>query len=143
VLECTFLSLARVTALVGAWLMYSAGAVSWADAERAPKTMLLLGQTDNDRTVDIRVGDSVRISLPENATTGFRWAIDRYDEEIIEAVATEPHYPANAIGSGGEVSFIFRGKKIGTGEIGLKNWRHWEGDPSVTARFRVRLHVQP
>ena len=142
-LECTFLSLARVTARVGAWLMYSAGAVSWADAERAPKTMLLLGQTDNDRTVDIRAGDSVRISLPENATTGFRWAIDRYDEEIIEAVATEPHYPANAIGSGGGISFIFRGKKIGTGEIGLKNWRHWEGDPSVTARFRVRLHVQP
>jgi inhibitor of cysteine peptidase len=137
------LSLARVTALVGAWLIYSAGAVSCADAERAPNTMLTLAQTDNDRTVDIRVGESVRISLPENATTGFRWAIDRFDEEFIEAVATEPHYPSNAIGAGGEVSFIFRAKKTGTGEIVLKNWRHWEGEPSVTARFRVRLHVQP
>jgi predicted secreted protein len=88
-------------------------------------------------------GDSVQISLPENATTGFRWAIDRYDEEYLEAVATEPHYPENALGSGGVVSFVFRGKKLGTGEIVLKNWRHWEGDSSVTNRFRVRLRLEP
>jgi hypothetical protein len=31
-----------------------------------------------------------RICLPENATTGFRWAIDRYDEQLFEVVATEP-----------------------------------------------------
>jgi hypothetical protein len=72
------LSLARATALVGAWFMYSAGTVSCADAEKAPTTMLLLVEKDNDRTVDIRQGESVRISLPENATSGYRWAIDRY-----------------------------------------------------------------
>jgi inhibitor of cysteine peptidase len=137
------LSLARATALVGAWFMYSAGTVSCADAEKAPTTMLLLVEKDNDRTVDIRQGESVRISLPENATSGYRWAIDRYDEEFIDAIATEPHYPSNAIGSGGEVAFIFQGKKIGTGEIVLKHWRHWEGESSVTNRFRLRLHVQP
>ncbi len=137
------LSLARVTALVGAWLMYSPGAVSGADAEKAPKTMLSLVETDNDRTVDIHLGETVRVTLPENATTGYRWAIDRYDDEFIEALATEPHYTAKAIGSGGEVAFIFQGKKIGTGEIALKHWRHWEGDSSVTTRFRILLHVQP
>jgi len=137
------LSVARVAALVGAWLMYSPGAVSCADAEKAPKTMLSLVETDNDRTVDIRLGETVKITLPENATTGYRWAIDRYDDEFIEALATEPHYTAKAIGSGGEVAFIFQGKKIGTGEIALKHWRHWEGDSSVTTRFRILLHVQP
>ena len=114
--------------------MYSAGALC-ADIEGAPMTMLLLTQRDKDRTVEIHLGDSVQISLPENATTGFRWAIDRYDEEYLEVVATESHYPENALGSGGEVSFVFRGKKVGTGEIVLKNWRHWEGDSSVTNRL--------
>ena len=137
------LSLARVTALVGAWLMYSPGAVSCADAEKAPKTMLSLVETDNDRTVDIRLGETVKITLPENATTGYRWAIDRYDEEFIAALATEPHYTAKAIGSGGEVAFIFQGKKTGTGEIVLKHWRQWEGDTSVIGRFLIRLQVQP
>jgi len=127
-------------AVVGAWCIYLPIVV--ADVQKAPKTMLLLVETDNEQTIDIRLGASVRVSLPENATTGYRWAIDRYDEEFIEALTTEPHYTANAIGSGGEVAFIFRAKKIGTGEIVLKHWRHWEGDSSVTTRFRVRLHVQ-
>jgi inhibitor of cysteine peptidase len=136
----SFLSLARATVLAGAWLMYSAGAVS---PEEAVKTMLLLAQTDNDKTVDIRLRGTVRVTLPENATSGFRWAIDRYDEELVEALGTEARYPPNRIGAGGEVTFDFQAKKIGTGEIALKYWRHWEGDSSVTTRFRVWLHVQP
>jgi inhibitor of cysteine peptidase len=105
--------------------------------------MLLIAEKDNGRTVDVRVGQSVRINLPENATTGYRWAVDRYDEEFVESIATEPRYTANAIGSGGEVAFIFKGKKIGSGEIVLKHWRHWEGDSSITSRFRLRLNVLP
>jgi inhibitor of cysteine peptidase len=130
-------------ALVGAWLMYSPGAVFCADAGKGPNMMQSLVEADNDRTVDIRLGATVRVTLRENATTGYRWAIDRYDEEFIEALEPEPRYPADAIGSGGEVTFIFKGKKIGTGEIALKYWRHFEGDSSVTNRFRLRLHVQP
>jgi inhibitor of cysteine peptidase len=137
------LSFTRMTALVAACLMHFPGAVSFADSEKVPKIMLTLVETDNDRMVDIRVGDTVRITLPENATTGYRWAIDHYDKEFIEAIATEPKYTKKAIGSGGEVSFLFQGKKAGTGEIALKNWRSWEGDSSVTSRFRLRLNVQP
>jgi len=105
--------------------------------------MQSLVQSDDGRTVDIRQGETVRVTLQENATTGYRWAIDRLDEEFIAALATEPRYTASAVGSGGEVAFVFQGKKIGTGEIVLKHWRHWEGDSSVIARFRIRLHVQP
>ena len=105
--------------------------------------MQLLVESDNGRTVDIHVDELVRVNLPENATSGYRWAIDSYDEECLETLATEPRYTAEALGSGGDVTFIFRGKKIGTGEIVLKHWRHWEGDASVTTRFRILLHVQP
>jgi inhibitor of cysteine peptidase len=104
--------------------------------------MLLLTLRDNDGTADVHIGDSVRINLPENATTGFRWAIDRYDEQLFEVVATEPHYPKDSIGAGGYVSFTFRAKNPGLGAIALKNWRHWEGDSSVTNRFRVRLRIE-
>src|SRR5262245_26326556 len=107
----SFLSLARATVLAGAWLMYSAGAVF---PERALKTMLSLAETDNDRTLDIRLGETVRVTLQENATTGYRWAIDRYDGEFVEALATEARYPPNRIGAGGEVTFDFQGKKLGT-----------------------------
>src|SRR5262245_3111283 len=129
--------------LVGASFVYSASAGSSANAEETRKTMLSLVETDNGRTVDIRLGETVRLTLPENATTGYSWAIDRYDKEFIEAIASEPHYKSEGVGSGGETAFTFKGKKTGTGEILLKHWRHWEGDASVTTRFRLRLHVQP
>lgn len=105
--------------------------------------MFLLTEKDNGRSVDIRVGESISINLPENATTGYRWAIDHYDPECLKATASEPHYTANAIGSGGEIAFTFEGRKIGSGEIVLKHWRHWEGDLSITSRFRLRLNVLP
>jgi inhibitor of cysteine peptidase len=132
-----------VPALVGAWLMYSASAVLYVHAEKAPKAMLSLADTDNNRTVDVRLGDTVQVTLRENATTGYRWAIDRYDEEFIEFLKSEPHYAQNTIGAGGTVAFTFQGRKAGTGEVVLKNWRHWEGDSSVASRFRFRLNVQP
>lgn len=105
--------------------------------------MLLVVENDNGRTMDILVGETVRVSLPENATTGYRWAIERCDAECLDAISTEPRYTASAIGSGGEVEFTFQGKKVGDGEIVLRHWRHWEGDSSVTARFHVRLRVKP
>jgi len=122
--------------------MYSSNAVCCPTPEKASQ-MQLIAENDNGRTVDIRLGESVRINLPENATTGYSWTIERYDEDVIDVLASEPCYPTNAIGSGGTMTFILRSKKIGTGDIVLKHWRHWEGDASVISRFRIQLHVRP
>jgi inhibitor of cysteine peptidase len=135
-----FLRLAGVTALVGASLPHLTSAVL--PATEKARTMQSLTEADNDKTVDLRVGETVRVSLPENATTGYRWAIDRLDEDVIEAVGSEPNYPGSAVGSAGHVAFTFKAKKAGTGEVTLKYWRHFEGDKSITNRFRLRLHTQ-
>ncbi|HEY7270565.1 MAG TPA: protease inhibitor I42 family protein [Dehalococcoidia bacterium] len=104
--------------------------------------MLSLVEADNGRTRDIRQGETVRITLPENATTGYRWAVDQVDESVIEALASEPHYAPSGVGSGGEIPFLFRAKAGGAGEIVLKHWRHWAGDSSIIDRFRIQLRVQ-
>jgi len=105
--------------------------------------MQSLTEADNNRTIELRVGDTVRVSLPENATTGFRWAIDRLDGEVIEAVGSESHRAGGAVGSGGEVTFTFKAKKAGADDITLKYWRHFEGDSSITKRFHLRLDTRP
>ena len=136
-------SLAWLTVLAGACLMHAASAVTFPNSEHESRAMLTIGESDNGRTLDIGCGESVRVSLPENATTGYRWTIDRYDERVIEAISSEAAYPASALGSGGEVAFTLRGKNVGSGEVTLKYWRHWEGESSVRARFQVRLNVHP
>jgi len=105
--------------------------------------MLQLGASDHDRTVALPVGETVHITLPENASTGYRWAIDRCDEDIIEAQGSRALYPSagGAAGAGGEVTFSFQARKIGSGEIVLKHWRAWEGDASVIARMALHVNV--
>lgn len=136
-----FRFLARVTVLVAMFLAYAPSAVCEFNSEKIPHPMLLVLEKDNERTLDLHVGESVRITLPENASTGYRWTIDHYDEEFIEAVATEPHYPASAVGSGGKIEFVFKGKKIGAGQIRLRQWRPWAGEASVIGRFSLHLNV--
>ncbi len=104
----------------------------------------LFVETDTNRTVDIHRNETVRITLPENATTGYRWTVENYDRELFNELPSEAHYPATtAVGSGGEVVFIFQAKKSGTGNIMLKQWRSWEGDSSAIARFHIQLRVLP
>ena len=104
--------------------------------------MLSLTEADNGRTVELRAGDTLRISLPENASGGYRWAVDRVDGEFIKAAGSQPHYSSDAVGSGGLMTFTFEAKKAGSGEIALKNWRDFEGDASVQRRFRLRVDVK-
>ena len=105
--------------------------------------MKSLTETDNERTVDLRLGEGVRLTLPENATTGYRWAIDRLDRDAVEEAGSQAHPSRGAIGSGGNVTFDFTAKKAGSSEIALKYWRHFEGDGSIVKRFRFRLDAKP
>jgi inhibitor of cysteine peptidase len=101
-----------------------------------------LTEADNGRTVDLRVGETVEVTLPENATAGYRWAIDRLDSGIVEANEAKPRYPSGQAGSAGQVTFAFKATGPGSGEVVLKYWRHFEGDSSVTKRFRMRMNAK-
>ena len=136
----------RVAALLGAILpLHAGGAVAAGTGKAAGKVHVMqsLTEADNERTVELRVGASVRLTLPENATTGYRWAIDRLDRDVVEEAASEAHPSGGAIGSAGNVSFDFMAKKAGSSEIALKYWRHFEGDASIVRRFSFRLNAKP
>ena len=134
--------LVRVTALLGAiLLLHVSGAVA-AETGKAD-AMQSLTEADNGRTVDLRVGESVRLTLPENATTGYRWTVDHLDREVVDPAGSEPHYAGGAVGSAGQVTFDFKAKKAGSGEVALKYWRHFEGDGSIAKRFSVRINAKP
>jgi inhibitor of cysteine peptidase len=102
--------------------------------------MLELGERNDGSIAAARVGDVLTVRLPENASTGYRWAIDRVDPEKIELVEASGHYPASAaVGSGGDAIFRFKVKTAGESTIALKYWRQWEGDTSVIKRFTVSV----
>lgn len=41
----------------------------------------VLTSADNEKTVDMHVGDEAALRLPENPSTGYRWAVNAADRE--------------------------------------------------------------
>lgn len=101
-----------------------------------------LSLADDGGTVEIDVGDILSVRLPENATTGYRWAPDAIDPEILALMPEASSYAGAAVGSGGEVIFQACAVAPGTTDLAFKNWREWEGDSSVVERFRIEVTVR-
>src|SRR5512139_2495516 len=103
----------------------------------------VLAEHDNGRTVEFRVGDTVLLLLHENATTGYRWALDPPDAGLVCVHEARYLGGSAAVGSPGVVEWQFDAKAPGTAVIRLKLWRHWEGEKSVRERFTVTLTITP
>jgi len=101
-----------------------------------------LTELDDGRTVEAKVGDIIELQLPENATTGYRWAFDGLDEQAVRANEGELVGKPAKIGSGGDVRWRLTALTAATTEVRLKLWRRWEGDRSIQKRFAVRLAIK-
>ena len=67
----------------------------------------------------------IALHLPENATTGYRWALTSLDEARFAVEDTG--YRAQG----------------GKGRIELANRRDWEGDRSTIDSFAIDADIQP
>ena len=104
-------------------------------------------EQDNNRAVNVVVGQRFVVRLNENPTTGYVWAIDGQPTLF---VLQSSDYVADAqpnaqgkvlVGGGGQRSFAFVAKKPGTTTLKLKQWRPWQGDSSIVDTFSVDVHV--
>ena len=100
-----------------------------------------LTEADAGKTIDVRAGETIVLDLSENATTGYRWALDGPATKLVEVRAGEYKRSSDAIGGGGEVSWTLRAVAPGTAQVKLKLWRQWEGDKSIQKRFGVTLRI--
>jgi inhibitor of cysteine peptidase len=98
--------------------------------------MITLGEHDSGRTVELRAGETLEVRLNENPGTGYRWAVElaRGFEELGSRFES-----GGAVGAAGVRVFQFRAPRAGNYELRLKQWREWEGESSVTARFNATI----
>jgi inhibitor of cysteine peptidase len=107
------------------------------------KMSSVLTAADNGRTVELLVGDEVALRLPENATTGYRWAIDSADANLVDIKEGPYVSTSEKMGGGGEAQWLIKAKAPGTTSIKLKRWRQWEGESSVVERYEITLRISP
>jgi inhibitor of cysteine peptidase len=99
-----------------------------------------LGEADAGRTVDIGDGQEFTVTLPSNATTGFRWAVA--DAGPVKQLG-DPVYEApgdsGAVGAGGAEVFTFVAESSAPGELKLEYRRPWEKDVPAEKTWSVTI----
>jgi inhibitor of cysteine peptidase len=99
-----------------------------------------LTSADNGRIIAVRVGDDVTLLLPDNPSTGFRWAVDA-DPDFVKIEVGEFIPPSTMVGGGGEAHWSFKAKRPGITKVTLTRWRPWEGERSAIERYEITLQV--
>src|SRR5947199_574956 len=101
---------------------------------------LKLGVADKGRTVAAPVGDTIVITLPENATTGYQWNVDSYSEDTLALEETDATSASGgAVGAGGgEVTVRLKATARGSGNVIMKLSR---GTENSAFEFRVDFDI--
>ncbi|RSL16573.1 putative secreted protein [Edaphobacter aggregans] len=102
--------------------------------------MIELDEAAAGRPVTMQVGERVRITLPENRTTGYRWQVGG-DCAGILAVEDDEAKPGSGVpGAGGERVWVFAAKAEGRCELRFESVRAWEkSSTGKTASFPVAV----
>lgn len=103
--------------------------------------MLIVDELQSGTGVDVARGDVLAIRLRENATTGYRWALDNADGLALEQSDNAGAGAGGAPGAVGLREFRFRAVAPGTHQLRLKHGRDWQGDESVIGHFLLSVRV--
>ncbi|HXX11886.1 MAG TPA: protease inhibitor I42 family protein [Burkholderiales bacterium] len=102
---------------------------------------IVVTEADLGRKMTARVGDTVVVRLPENPTTGFRWALASPQGDVLDLAHDDfQASEQTGVGAGGLRVFRFGAKHAGSGRIELKLTRAWESGPPKAA-FSVDVKV--
>jgi inhibitor of cysteine peptidase len=92
------------------------------------KMELVVGGDSNGGSVSARLGDTVKLQLPENPTTGYLWTVGDVDARILKPIADEFQPGGQATGGGGLRVFSFAASGNGSVTLRCRLARPWEPD---------------
>jgi inhibitor of cysteine peptidase len=101
-----------------------------------------LTEADAGKTVELRTGDRLSVSLMGNPTAGYSWELTTVDRHVL-APAGEPAYHASsaALGSGGVFAFEFEAVAAGQTALRLVYRRPWEKRRRAVQTFALNVTV--
>jgi len=105
--------------------------------------MSIIGEDQDGQTIDAPVGQTIEIRLPENATTGFRWAITSNGEPVLRLLHEDRQPPATAQpGAGGMHQWQWHVQQAGSCDVELAYRRHWEAQTKPARVFKIHVRAK-
>ena len=109
--------------------------------KRGPDT-LHVDENFDTREVVLRQRQLLELTLGENPTTGFRWALTDNGAPVCALRDSSFDPPTGGLGKGGARRWRFETVQAGTGRIALVYRRGWE-DKAPARTFQITVRVEP
>jgi inhibitor of cysteine peptidase len=93
----------------------------------------------NGNRLAVSVGDTITVSLPETATTGYRWEPDVHDD-VLRVADAQPVASATPRGAPGQRVITFEVLRPGSTQLRLVRKRSWE--KTIQEHYAVELEAQ-
>lgn len=108
----------------------------------APENVYIADEADNGQTVTMGVGNILQITLAENQSTGYLWAVVTNDEAVLRT-SEEPAYKVDgdAEGAGGRKTFMFEAAASGTSVLRMVNAMSQETAVEPDRTFELTVQV--
>jgi inhibitor of cysteine peptidase len=115
------------------------------------EALITFTKKDDGREYQFQTGQTFKVILPENPTTGYRWmvaepagVVEPVDEPVVllrQKYTPERHGHAHA-GSGGVRTMIFQAKNKGPADLVLLLRRPWEAEGGHVDSFNLILDIR-
>jgi inhibitor of cysteine peptidase len=97
-----------------------------------------MGVLLNFKTIKVNLGNSFKISLDSNPSTGYQWELD-FDTNFI-TLEKKSYNPSNSkLGGTGKEHFIFLPLRSGKTTITMQYKRTWEKSEIIKEKFLVEI----
>lgn len=105
---------------------------------------LSLTEQDAGKTIELRAGDELSVTLKGNPTTGYTWEMDAQQTAgLLQQVGETEFKPeGNAPGSGGQQTLRFKAITPGAMTLRLVYRRPWEQNIEPADSFEVKIVIR-
>jgi inhibitor of cysteine peptidase len=94
---------------------------------------------------NVRIGNTIAITLPSNATTGFQWSVARISDSAVLSQEGNSEYvlPESTLaGAGGQEIWTFKALKRGSSTIYMEYSQAWQGGTKNAWTFTASVTVK-
>ncbi|MGD0427647.1 MAG: protease inhibitor I42 family protein [Candidatus Acidiferrales bacterium] len=100
-----------------------------------------VGEHQNGQQVELQRGQTLRVTLPEVRTAGFRWSLRTSSQHILSPLADDTNAQSAALGGTAQHRWDFRADEPGTTELVFEYDRPWARAATAARTFSVLVRV--
>jgi Zn-dependent peptidase ImmA (M78 family) len=97
----------------------------------------MIEESDCEADISINVGDTVTVSLRQEAGAGYLWLPQSHTPSVLAELETSVVLPSDVIGGASTRRTIYRADAAGLGKIKYEHKRPWEAIPEADVQFHV------